>query len=121
MSMKKRILRIVVVGSTLVVGGVMLHRTLIDGLDGFLFSLVLREDTEYAPGYSDDAFSAVHAGMSGQRVLELLGEPLQRVSSEGHAETWRYSRSPSDSHYGVRAIRLVEGHVVAVFHEFYVD
>lgn len=87
MSMTKRVLRIVLIASVLVVSGVVVHRVLLDGLDGLLFSLLLHEDTEYAPRYSDSAFRGVHAGASSQRVLDLLGEPLQRVSSGGHAET----------------------------------
>ena len=116
-----RILPLLVIGSLLLGCGVMADRALLDGLDGLLFSLMFSEDTEYAPRYSDGAFKAVHPGTSTDRVRELLGEPLERVSRGEPWETWRYSRSPSDSHYRVRAIQVAEGRVIAVFHEFYVD
>lgn len=111
----------VALGMLLLGGPVVIHYVSLDGLDGLFFASVLREDTEYAPRYSHQAFRRVHPGMPSQRVLELLGEPLERTPSTNQRETWRYSRSPSDSHYRLRAVQIAEGSVVGLFHEFYVD
>ena len=39
-------------------------------------SLVLRDDTRFAPGYSEDAFRAIAVGDSEDVVRRRLGEPL---------------------------------------------
>ena len=59
------------------------HAWLIDGIDGWLWSLTLTEDTADAPGYSDAGFRRVHRGMSAEEVHRLLGPPLQRWALSG--------------------------------------
>jgi hypothetical protein len=122
MPLKAKHVQIIVVVVVVLLGcGAGLHAVMLDGLDGVFFGLALREDTQYVPGYSDKAFRAVRPGMSSQQVLELLGQPLQRVPLGVLSETWRYSRSPSEGHYRLRAVQLRHDRVVAVFHEFHVD
>ncbi len=55
------------------------HVYLLDGLDGWLFSQGLTEDTVYAAGYSDAAFRRVAIGMTADTVLTMLGKPLDRA------------------------------------------
>lgn len=84
-------------------------------------------DTAYAPGYSETAFRSVRIGNSKEEVIALLGEPLfvHSVGVEGTetwGEWWRYSWSPSDTHYLVRKLMLdSEGRVVKVLREIYWD
>jgi len=81
-------------------------------------------NTEYAPGYSGKAFRAVAVGDSEERVLDLLGEPLERNSNAQDLPHvyLRYSRAigPSESHLG-RVILLKGGQVARIWHEIYLD
>lgn len=91
-----------------------------------------REDTVYAPAYSDSAFASIACGMTSKDVLKLLGEPLRVVvnkpsssrkvydfqefsfldsdsanSTEGLMEevVWYYSeQGPNKSHYLIRDV-----------------
>jgi hypothetical protein len=67
-------------------------------------------NTRYAPGYSARAFYSVAYGDSEQRVLELLGEPLERnPASQNPAYIYlRYSKAigPSETHLS-RIILLI--------------
>jgi hypothetical protein len=81
-------------------------------------------NTEYAPGYSERAFGVVAVGNAEERVLDLLGEPLERnPSAQDPSYVYlRYSRAigPSDSHLG-RIILLRGGRVIRIWHEVYLD
>jgi hypothetical protein len=81
-------------------------------------------NTEYAPAYSARGFRAVAYGDPEQRVLDLLGEPLERnLVPEYPAYVYlRYSRAigPSETHLA-RIILLVDGHVTRKWHELYRD
>lgn len=100
-----------------------LHFYLIDGIDGFLFSLAFApEDTEYASGYNDFSWRLVRIGMTEGHVHHLLGPPLDRWlhrSGGGYSERW--SRSPGDTHYRCRVIVYERGRVVRKHNEYYVD
>jgi hypothetical protein len=74
--LKKVGLAVVVV---LVAIGAWYHFASLDGVSGLALRWVLTDDTEFARGYSDAAFRAVHAGMSDAEVLTLLGRPLGEV------------------------------------------
>jgi hypothetical protein len=63
----------------LVIIGAWYHFTSLDGVSGLVLRWVLRDDTEFARGYSDSAFRALHRGMSEEQVLTLLGRPLGEV------------------------------------------
>ena len=62
---------------------------------------VLRADTEYAGGFSEQRFAAIAPGMSTTEVARLAGVPLE--------QWWQYSSEPND---GCRVIRFVEDTVV---------
>jgi hypothetical protein len=55
------------------------HVVAIDGLPGLVVGWVVSDDTEYAPGYSDSAFRAVHEGMTSEQLMTVLGPPLGEV------------------------------------------
>ena len=55
------------------------HFSSLDKASGLVLRWVLQDDTEFARGYSDAAFHAVHAGMSDEDVAGLLGRPLGEV------------------------------------------
>jgi hypothetical protein len=42
-----------------------------------LFFIIPREDTEYAPGYDNDKFTALNVGTDMQNVLLTVGSPLK--------------------------------------------
>ncbi len=65
--------------AVLVAIGAWSHFASLDGASGLVLRWILRDDTEFARGYSDAAFRAVHAGMSGEEVAALLGQPLGEV------------------------------------------
>jgi hypothetical protein len=77
-------------------------------------------DTEYAPGYSEEAFRAVEIGDSKEEVLSLLGQPLRVYGMDREVQS--YSRSPSGSNYLMRDIVLdSEGRVVEIRSQVYWD
>jgi inner membrane protein len=59
-----------------------------DPLRQRLISTVLREQTEYAPGFSERAFASVARGMSEAEVAQLLGPPLE--------QWWQYADTPRE-------------------------
>ncbi len=100
------------------------HHVSLDGIHGWFFSRTVLggEDTEYSPGYKDRAFRAVRIGMSRDKVLELLGAPIETGEIPEEAlEILRYARSPSDKSYRVRVIQIRNSVVVAKISEFYID
>src|SRR4051794_22113378 len=48
-------------------------------------------DTQYAPGFSESAFSQVTTGMTAQAVRQLLGSPLNVQSWKDGREVWAYT------------------------------
>lgn len=81
-------------------------------------------NTEYAPGFSEEAFAAVQIGDTEAEVLALLGEPLERnTNSQDPSYLYlRYSRARgrSDTHRA-RVIQLRNGRVTRIWHEVYYD
>jgi inner membrane protein len=59
-----------------------------DPLRQQLFSVVLREQTEYASSYSERAFVSIAPGMSERQVEQLLGTPL--------LQWWQYVDTPRE-------------------------
>jgi hypothetical protein len=59
---------------------IIMHFLSLEGVQGLLFSmLAAKEDTIFAPGYSDSAFRTVRIGMSEAQVLGRLHVPLGEV------------------------------------------
>ena len=86
--LKKFCLLVLCLALCLACGAGILHFVLFDGLDNLIFSLLLKDTTVYAPGYSEQAFKTIRRGMSEHEVFTMLGKPL----SEG----WYY-----DSHKNI--------------------
>jgi len=102
--------------------GVLVQLASEDGLAGELFLLTFGEDTEYAPGYSSEKFHSIEVGDPERLVLAELGDPLEIVESvERESRVLFFTRSPSSTHYRLRAVRVTNGEVEKVLSEVYVD
>lgn len=96
----------------------------------FCLSLILvtiavpRLNTNYAPGYSTMAFLTIQVGDSEAKVLDVLGEPLDRQPDFNHASRvyWRYTTpiGPSE-HYLLRNIVIEDGRVFTVYYVVWWD
>ncbi|HWN94204.1 MAG TPA: hypothetical protein VNT99_04165 [Methylomirabilota bacterium] len=82
-----------------------------------------QHSTQYAVGYGDAAFANVRLGMTREKVLQLLGEPLKRYEVYWPDYGWSYAQPASSSgHYHLRDIRFSQdGKVTDVFKVFYFD
>lgn len=97
----------------------------IDGIGGVVLGLFWKEDTVYAPGYSDRGFRRVEPGMTQAQVHGLLGPPEKSwetsrkdaISEFGE----RWSHSPGDTHFRSRVVLYRQGRVSSVHAEFYID
>lgn len=68
-----------------------------DGPGACVWPMLVKEDTEYAPGYSHGSFQQVNLGMAAQDVVKVLGPPLEkRVLHGGREEWWSWSCSRRD-------------------------
>ncbi|MFP2960797.1 outer membrane protein assembly factor BamE [Myxococcus sp. 1LA] len=109
-------------GVGLLLVGLSAHLLLLDGLDGLLLSAVFEPSTHFAPGYSWLAFRRVQPGMSRDKVMTLLGEPISVHDTPSEGTLWRYSHSPTDSHCSMRSVSFSKSGVVTrVVHKYYVD
>jgi len=52
--------------------------------------LFLTDNTVESVGFSEDSFLLVNPGMSREKVLDLLGEPLGESCNKGRGELWIY-------------------------------
>lgn len=94
----------------------------IDGISGVLGSLLLREDTLYASGYSDFNWRRVQIGMTRQDVHDLLGQPLSQWALGNPGENGeRWSLSPSDTNFRCRVLLFRDNRVRSKHSEFYFD
>jgi len=48
-------------------------------------------DTIFAPGFSQQKFSQIEAGMTKQEILDILGEPLNIMGEHPALVCWQYS------------------------------
>lgn len=92
-----------------------------EGVHGEVFLKVFGEDTQFAPGYSDQKFRSLQVGASAAEVRSKLGDPLEAVSTARGGAFWFYSRSPTSTHYRLRAIHIEDERVQEVIAELYVD
>lgn len=98
-----------------------------EGLQGVILSAAFRgqTDTAWAPGYSGWAFRGLGVGDSQAQVLTKLGEPLEkseRIYDGRRTIYWKYTVSPTKSHYHMRWILFdASGRIEAKVSEFYVD
>jgi len=103
-----------VLGVSSVIGSVLVTLAFLTFIFFFTF------DTEYAPGYSEEAFRVVEIGDSKEEILNLLGQPLRVYGLDREVQS--YSMSPSGSNYLMRDIVLdSEGRVVEIRSQVYWD
>ena len=80
---------------------------------------VMMPRTAYAPGYSEKNFSKIKIGMSADRVVGLIGNP---VPGPGGSGNWNYShpgRSPILCiHWNERGLLMSNGVVVQIFRSY---
>jgi outer membrane protein assembly factor BamE (lipoprotein component of BamABCDE complex) len=81
--MKTLVITILIVVCLVSFGLAAVHFYLLDGLDGWFYSLAYEEDTLFSEGYSDSAFRRVYRGMQEAELRALLHTPL--------GEVWIYS------------------------------
>lgn len=94
----------------------------LDGYTGLLFRILLNsDDTLYNKNYSDANFLALKRGMTKQQVVWLLGRPFAEFNRTGGALSMQYSKSPNDTHYRARAVRLQNNKVIDIISYYYVD
>lgn len=92
-------------------------------LGELLWPLIEEHDTEYAPGYSEQAFRSLKLGAEQHAVEQALGAPLE-VKQFSHGEIyWYYSRHGERSeNYFVRILVFDEQkRLLGKRHSFYVD
>jgi hypothetical protein len=94
----------------------------LDGYTGLLFRILLNtDDTLYTKDYTDKNFLVLKRGMTKQQVVQLLGRPFAEFNSSGSTISMQYSKSPNDTHYRARAVRLQNNKVVDIISYYYVD
>lgn len=115
-----------IIGATFLFTAVMCRFTVpklqLDRYTGLLFRILLNtDDTVYAKDYTDKNFLALKRGMTKQQVVWLLGRPFAEFNRTGNALSMQYSKSPNDTHYRARAVRLQNNKVVDIISCYYVD
>lgn len=105
----------------------LVHVLAYEGLDGLVLSQILKSDTKYSPGYSEERFRLIQVGSSKEKVVALMGPPLEKkvygnYSDKLREEYWWYSESPTSTHFHHRFLVFSSrGLVKEIGHEFYVD
>jgi len=83
-----------------------------------------RLNTRYAPGYSERAFMTIEVDDSEERVLDLLGEPLERSAGANNPSReylWYTKPIGPSENYVLRNIVVQDGKVVRVYHQTWWD
>jgi hypothetical protein len=75
--------------------------------------LALRDQTEFAPGFSETAFQAIEDGQAADQVRARLGEPFRKFETP-LGECWLYSRGPDAAYFRGRAVCFDRGRVSTV-------
>jgi hypothetical protein len=89
------------------------HLYSLDGLDGFIFGKIFKENTIYAAGFSDSRFRKISKGMTNKKVNQLLGSPLERYDLTKYAGPNIYGKCWSGLPLkGFKRFRI--GNIVAV-------
>lgn len=98
-------------------------RSVLSRLVDPILPLFLEEHTTYAPGFKEEAFRSLRAGMTEKDVQQALGAPLSdRVLADGRRILYYSEQATPTANYFMRLVvldgqgRLLERHA-----EFYVD
>ena len=83
-----------------------------------LIRAALRDDTQFAPRFSETALDSLSIGDSAGYVRERLGEPYREIGPEARP-CWVYSRSPSNSYFRARAVCFVDGRVATIVRRWF--
>lgn len=105
--MKKKIQKISIAFAVIVI----LQFCLLDGIPGTFISFVYGHGTVYAPGYSALNFLKARPGMTGEKVIEILGEPLNRFTltiQNKPTVCWQYSQwtDPENKYFKIRVLQF---------------
>ena len=93
-----------------------------DGVTGNAVALFVADETEFAPGYSEERFMAIEAGMTRAQVLGLLGAPLRGYRADWDGSVWwAYSRKERSPNFRSRLIVFRDERVVDRVQELYLD
>jgi len=77
-----------------------------------LTGMLLREDTAYAPGYSEPAFEAIERGQSATSVREQLGPPHREIWSYSPVDTRPPDERPASQQAGCALVTIEAGAVM---------
>jgi hypothetical protein len=92
-------------------------------LGEFLWPLITRHDTEYAPDYSEESFRSLDLGSPPVEAEKALGRPLEVKEFPDGQVYWYYSRSGAEfDSYFVRILVFgQDGRLISKRRFFYVD
>lgn len=91
---------------------------------------LFEDSTTYARGYSASAFLKLAVGDTKERVLSLLGEPIDGqtidaygiIDANGTNELWCYTAPAANENYWIRKVVFDQrGVVVTIAREYFVD
>ena len=81
--------------------------------------VLLQDDTEYAPGFSETALDAVEPGDGYEQVRGRLGAPFRELPGGPETTCWVYSRSPDEGYFRARGVCFTNGRVIAVVRRWF--
>lgn len=84
-----------------------------------------RRNTTYAPGFSEKAFRAIVVGDSKERVIGLLGEPLEQTinynTDPPSTYLWYAKPIGSSENHVLRNIVVRDGSVARIYGQVWLD
>ena len=88
-----------------------------------VLSSIYDEETVYAKNYSSKAWGKIGMNDPLKKILDLLGEPLEKDNEKDGSTTYFYSKQgPKNTNYRVRILVFNhEGNVIEKIEEFYLD
>jgi hypothetical protein len=111
-----RLIAALVAVALMTVAFVIFHWMPLDGVSGYWYFRNHPDETVWADGYSDAAFQTVHKRMQRQRVIELLGPPLETkdyVCGCYTSTIQSWTRSRSSGAYRQRTIFYENDYVIS--------
>jgi inner membrane protein len=84
-----------------------------DPLRNRIVYALMRDDTQFAEGFSEEKLASIAAGATSTDVQAVLGVPLREIPGGG-GTCWVYSRSPDEGYFRARAVCFTDGRVTNV-------